>query len=48
MNKLVIDGERASADSVDYGDLVYVMERFNELIDRIEALESHICRTGKE
>lgn len=48
MNKLFINGERASADSVDYGDLVEIMERFNQLIDHIKELEGHLRRIAKE
>lgn len=45
MNKLYINGERASAD---YGDLVEIMERFNQLIDHIKELEGHLRRIAKE
>lgn len=33
MRKLTINGERASAD---YGDLVYIMEKLNEIIEKIK------------
>jgi hypothetical protein len=39
MKKLLIDHERLSSANIDYGDLVYVMDKLNEMIDRINTLE---------